>query len=79
MTDVSVTVNQVTPDVNFQLPLAPSGIISGIVEAEFAAIPEFPHPIFVFLLAASVIAVAFAKLRTTRKKALSPLARTPAF
>lgn len=79
VTDVSVTVDQVTPNVDFQLPSVPSGIISGIVESESPAIPEFPHPIFVFLLTASVIAVAFAKLRTTRKKALSPQARTPAF
>lgn len=79
VTDVSVTVDQVTPNVDFQLSSVPSGIISGKVEAESPAIPEFPHPIFVFLLAASVIAVAFAKLRTTRKKALSPLARTPTF
>ena len=79
VTGVSVTVDQVTPDVSFQLPAALSGIISGMVEAEFPVIPEFPHAIFVFLLAVSIIAVAFAKLRTTRKKALSPLARTPAF
>lgn len=79
VTGVSVTVDQVTPDVNFQLPSVPSGIISGIVEAEFPVIPEFPHSIFGFLLAASIVAVACAKLRTTRKKALSPPARTPAF
>ena len=72
VTDVSVTVDQVTPDVNFQLPSIPSGIISGMVESESPVIPEYPHPIFGFLLAASVIAVAFAKLRTPRKKALSP-------
>lgn len=79
VTDVSVTVDEVTPNVNFQLPSVLSGIISGTVESEFPVIPEFPQPIFGFLFAASVIALAFAKLRTTRKKALSPLARTPAF
>jgi len=79
VTGVSVTVNQVTPNVDFQLPTAPSGIISGTVEAEFPAVPEFPHPLFVFLFAVSIVAVAFAKLRATRRKALSPLAGTPAF
>ncbi len=79
MSGVSVTVGQVTSDVNFQLPSIPSGIISGMVEAGSPAIPEFPHSIFGFLLAASIVAVAFAKLRASRKKTLSPLARTPEF
>jgi hypothetical protein len=78
-TDVSVTVDQVTPNVDFELPTAPSGIISGKVEAEFIPIPEFSHTLFVFLFAASIASVAFAKLRATRRKALSTLERTPAF
>ena len=79
VTDVSVTVNQVTSNINFQLPTVPSGIISGTVQSEFPVIPEFPQSIFGFLLATSIIAVAFAKLRTTRKKTPSTIARTPTF
>ena len=79
VTGVSVTVDQVTSDVDFQLPTAPSGIISGTVRAEFSAISEFSHPIFVFLFSASIASVAFTKLRASRRKALSPPARTPTF
>jgi len=65
---VDVVVDQVTSNVNFQLSVILSGRISGTVEAEFPAIPEFPQPIFVFLLAASLIAVAFTRLHNVRVK-----------
>lgn len=68
LSDVNVIVDQVTSNVNFQLSAIPSGRISGTVEAEFHAIPEFPQPIFVFLLATSLIAVAFARLHNVRVK-----------
>ena len=65
---VNVIVDQVTSNVNFQLSTKPSGRISGTVEAEFPAIPELQQPILVFLLATSLIAVAFAKLHSARTK-----------
>ena len=68
VSNVDVVVDQVTSNVNFQLSAIPSGRISGTVEAGSPAIPEFPQPIFVFLLAASLITVAFARLHNARLK-----------
>jgi hypothetical protein len=65
---VNVIVDQVTSNVNIQLSALPSGRISGTVEAEFPAIPEFPQPIFVFLMTAFLIAVASTRLRNARAK-----------
>jgi len=68
VSDVNVIVDQVTPDVNFQLSTMPSGRISGRVEAESPAIPELQQPILVFLVTTSLIAVAFAKFHSARTK-----------
>jgi hypothetical protein len=68
VSDVNVIVDQVTPDVNFQLSTMPSGRISGTVEAESPAIPELQQPILVFLVTTSLIAVAFAKFHSARTK-----------
>lgn len=65
---VNVIVDQVTSNVNFQLSALPSGRISGTVEAEFPVIPEFPQSIFVFLMVASLIAVASTRLRNAKAK-----------
>jgi hypothetical protein len=69
---VSVTVNQVTSNVNFQLPTKPSGTISGKVETNSNPIPEFSQPIFIFLLVASCIAVATGKLFSAKRRRTEP-------
>lgn len=72
VSDVSVTIDQVTSNVDFQLSTILSGAISGTVEAEFPAIPEFLQPIFAFLFAASLIAVTFARLHKATIRRTKP-------
>ena len=71
--DVDVTIDQVTSNVDFELSPIVSGIISGTVEAEFQAIPEFSQPILAFLFTASLIAIAvLANLRNPRVRRTEP-------
>jgi hypothetical protein len=61
--DVSVTVDQVTSDVDFQLSRIPpeqSGRISGTVQGDANPIPEFQYPTVIFLFV-TIIAIVFAK------------------
>ena len=71
ITGVSVTVNQTTSNVNFQLtpiPPAQSGSISGTVTGALNAVPEFATPTLLFLtMAAATIALVFIKKRTARE------------
>ncbi|MEM3731884.1 MAG: carboxypeptidase-like regulatory domain-containing protein, partial [Candidatus Bathyarchaeia archaeon] len=67
---VSVTVGQVTPNINFQLsplPPAQSGRISGTVNGDENPIPEFQNPLVILLGTASA-AIVFAKLLNAKAK-----------
>lgn len=67
---VSVTVDQVTSNINFQLSIIPpeqSGRISGTVQGDENPIPEFQHPVVV-LLAGTLAAVVLAKLFNTKTR-----------
>jgi len=71
-TGVSVTVNETTPNVNFQLnpiPAAQSGSISGTVTgAPNPITPEFAMPASLFLaMAAATMALVFVKKRTIKE------------
>ncbi len=69
-TGVSVTVNNVTPNINFQiskLPPAQSGTITGTVTGAPNAIPEFQYPIAV-ALSVTLVAVAAARLFLRTKR-----------
>jgi hypothetical protein len=72
---VSVTVDQVTSDIDFQLPKIPpaqSGTISGSVQGDENPIPEFASPI-VILIILTVTVVLFArrlKVKTNRAEML---------
>lgn len=60
VTGVSVTVGQVTPNINFQLPkipLAQSGKISGTIQGDANPIPEFQNPIAILLVITLVFAI----------------------
>jgi len=70
ITDVSVTINQVTSNINFQLtqiPPAQSGRITGTIQGDSNAIPEFPNPITI-LLATIPLTVLTLKLLKTKTK-----------
>ncbi|HML03718.1 MAG TPA: carboxypeptidase-like regulatory domain-containing protein [Candidatus Bathyarchaeia archaeon] len=71
ITGVSVTVNQTTSNVNFQLtpiPPAQSGSISGTVTGSPNAVPEFATPALLFLtMAAATVALVFVKKRTVKE------------
>jgi hypothetical protein len=73
LTDVNVVVDQVTSNVDFQLPTALSGTISGTVMADFVPIPEYSSTLVAFVFAASTALVAFGKLRAVRRKTLDTL------
>ena len=69
-TGVSVTVNNVTPNINFQLsklPTAQSGTITGTVTGAPNAIPEFQYPVAV-ALSVTLVAVAAARLFLRTKR-----------
>jgi len=71
-TNVSVTINQITPNVNFQLskiPVGQSGTITGTVTGAPGAVPEFQTPIAV-ALSLTLVAVAAGRLlsRTRRSQ-----------
>lgn len=72
---VSVTVDQVTSDIDFQLPKIPpaqSGTISGSIQGDENPIPEFASPI-VILIIFTVTVVLFArrlKVKTNRAEML---------
>jgi hypothetical protein len=64
---VSVTVNQVTSGINFQLPKIPpaqSGTISGTVQGDQNPIPEFTNPIFILIILAAMSVLFIRKLKT---------------
>jgi hypothetical protein len=70
LTMVSVTVNQTTPNINFQLqkiPTAQSGRISGTVTGDANPIPEFEYPIAIMMII-TLIAVALTKTSTRKIK-----------
>lgn len=67
VTDLSVIVNQMTSNINFKLSVIPigiSGTISGTVQGELNAIPEYPNPILMFiaLTLSSIIIIKILKL-----------------
>ncbi len=67
-TNVSVTENQVTDNINFQLqsiPTAQSGRISGTVNGDANPIPEFQYPLMVMLVI-TLVAVAIVKSYTPK-------------
>lgn len=69
-TGVSVTVNQITPNVNFQMskiPTAQSGTITGTVTGAPGAVPEFQMPIAV-ALSLTLVAVAAGRLFLRAKR-----------
>ena len=69
---VSVTVDQVTPNINFQLSRIPpeqSGRISGTVQGDENPIPEFPNPIAIFLVV-TLVAVVLAKLFNVKARSV---------
>ena len=67
-TNVSVTVNQVTSNVNFQLSLiTQSGTITGTVIGAPGAVPEFQTPIAV-ALSVTLVAVAAGRLLSRTKR-----------
>jgi hypothetical protein len=64
-TSISVTVDQTTANIDFQLspvPPAQSGKISGTVTGEANAIPEFQFPVAMLLVAASIVVVVMKSL-----------------
>jgi hypothetical protein len=70
MTNVSVTVGQETPNINFQLskiPSSQSGSISGTVTGDENPVPEFQYPIAVMLVT-TLIAVAIVKSSASNAK-----------
>jgi hypothetical protein len=71
-TNILVTVNQTTSNINFQLtpiPPAQSGSISGTVTGTAGAIPEFATPVLAFLaMATATIALVFVKKRIIKEK-----------
>jgi len=70
MTNVSVTVGQETPNINFQLskiPSSQSGSISGTVTGDENPVPEFQYPIEVMLVT-TLIAVAIVKSSASNAK-----------
>ena len=70
LTNVSVTVNQTTSNVDLQLtkiPAAQSGSISGTVTGDANPIPEFEYPIAIMMII-TVVGVAAAKLSTRKIK-----------
>jgi hypothetical protein len=72
---VSVTVNQVTSGVNFQLPKIPpaqSGTISGTVQGDENPIPEFTNPIFVLIILAATTVLFMRKLKTKTRRTGTP-------
>jgi hypothetical protein len=73
-TGVSVTVSQVTPNMNFQLsriPPAQSGTITGTVTGAPGAIPEFQYPIAV-ALSLTLVAAAVGRLFLRTKRLKNP-------
>ncbi len=69
VTGKSVTVHQTTSNVNFQLqqiPTSQSGSISGTVNGDANAIPEFPYPVALMLFA-TLVSVAIARSYKTKK------------
>ena len=73
-TGVSVTINQVTSNIDFQLQAKISGRISGRVQTSGNVIPEFnTTSMIVVIFAASSIAIMIKKLKTTRLKPATPL------
>jgi len=73
-TGVSVTVNQVTANINFQMQAIVSGRISGRVQTLSTPIPEFSYePLMVGIFAAVSFAVMIKKLKTPKLKPTTPL------
>ncbi len=74
-TSVSVTVSQVTSNINFALQAAVSGRISGLVQTLGTPIPEFHTELMmvVVLSAASIAVLVLRKLKTSQLKPSMPL------
>ncbi len=72
VTDVNVTINQVTSNVNLTLSKIPpeqSGSIAGIVTGEPGAIPEFQYPIAAVVIAAVTTLALVKSLKKSRRTA----------
>lgn len=73
-TGISVTVNQVTSNINFQLQAILSGRISGLVQTLGTPIPEFHTELFMIVIfAAASVAIMIKKLKTPQIKPATPL------
>jgi len=73
ISDVSVTVDQETPNINFQLTTIPteqSGRISGTVQGESNPIPELQHPVVILMVVTimGVVLVNIFNVKTRRGK-----------
>ena len=71
---VVVTVNQVTAQINFQLPAKTSGRISGLIQSLSTPIPEFHTEIYmlVIFIAASAV-IMFKKMKSAQFEHCRPL------
>jgi hypothetical protein len=73
-TGVSVTIGQVTPDINFQLQAIASGRISGLVQTTGTPIPEFHTELTMLaIFAAASIVIMIQKLKDPKLKPAKPL------
>jgi protocatechuate 3,4-dioxygenase beta subunit len=73
--DVSVTVNEVTSDVDFQLPKIPpaqSGTISGSVQGDENPIPEFTSPSVIVIVLTTTAVLLVRRLKAKTKRANLP-------
>ena len=69
---VSVTVDEVTSDVDFQLPKIPpaqSGTISGSVQGDENPIPEFTNPIVILIILTTTATLLARKLKAKNNRA----------
>ena len=64
ITGINVVVDEVTGNVDFQLTVVPSGMISGMVLTEGTVIPDFPNDLYMLggILAIATIALMAGKL-----------------
>jgi hypothetical protein len=73
-TGVNVVVDQVTADVNFQLAVAPSGRISGLILTEGTPIPELPSGLGMLgIFAVATIAIVAGKVIVAKLRSSKPV------
>ena len=70
ITGISVVVDEVTGNIDFQLTVAPTGRISGMVMTEGTVIPEFPTKFYMLagILAIATIAIVARKVAIPKQK-----------